>query len=136
MGVDEWDAGWLHRARRSPSPNFGPRPDGADVSLALIHSISLPPGEYSGDAIERFFANRLDWGEHQYYEQIRGKRVSSHFLIRRDAALLQFVSCDERAWHAGPSQWCGRANCNDYSIGIDTICRQRSAETSRRVLDT
>lgn len=113
------DAGWLDEALACPSPNFGPRPPGTHISLALIHSISLPPGQYGGDAIERLFTNRLDWDAHPYYQQIRGLQVSSHFLIRRDAQLLQFVSCDERAWHAGRSSWQGRDNCNDYSIGIE-----------------
>jgi AmpD protein len=113
------DAGWLSDARVCPSPNFGPRPAGAEVNLAVIHSISLPPGHYGGDAIERLFTNRLDWGAHPYYEQIRGLEVSSHFLIRRDGQLLQFVSCDDRAWHAGRSSWQGRDNCNDFSIGIE-----------------
>jgi AmpD protein len=117
--VTVWHDGWLARARRCESPNFGPRPEGAVVDLALIHSISLPPGEYGGDAIERLFTNRLDWDAHPYYEQIRGLQVSAHFLLRRDGELLQFVSCDARAWHAGPSAWQGRANCNDYSIGIE-----------------
>ena len=89
------------------------------VDLALIHSISLPPGEYGGDAIEHLFTNRLDWDAHPYYDQIRGLQVSAHFLVRRDGELLQFVSCDARAWHAGPSAWQGRANCNDYSVGIE-----------------
>ena len=89
------------------------------VSLALIHSISLPPGQFGGDAIEQLFDNRIDWDAHPYYAQIRGLTVSSHFVIRRAGELLQFVSCDERAWHAGTSQWQGRENCNDYAIGIE-----------------
>ena len=87
--------------------------------MALIHSISLPPGVYGGDAIERLFTNRLDWRAHLYFAQIEGLEVSSHFVVRRDGGLLQFVSCDERAWHAGASQWQGRADCNDYSVGIE-----------------
>jgi AmpD protein len=114
-----WDDGWWPVARRRPSPNFGPRPGDIDINLALIHSISLPPGEYGGGDIERLFTNTLDWAAHPYYEQIRGLEVSAHFLVRRDAQLLQFVSCDARAWHAGPSRWRGRENCNDYSIGIE-----------------
>lgn len=114
-----WRDGWLECARRCESPNFGPRPEGATVDLVLIHSISLPPGQYGGEAIERLFTNRLDWDAHPYYEQIRGLQVSAHFVVRRDGELLQFVSCDARAWHAGPSTWRGRANCNDYSIGIE-----------------
>ena len=114
-----WINGWLLRASRRASPNFGPRPGGAQVSLAVIHSISLPPGDYGGDAVERLFANRLDGAEHPYYERLRGMQVSAHFLIRRGGELQQFVSCDDRAWHAGLSSWRGRANCNDYSVGIE-----------------
>jgi AmpD protein len=114
-----WHEGWWQRALRCPSPNHNERPDAREVSLAIVHSISLPPGEYRGDAIERLFTNRLDWGAHPYFESIRGLRVSSHFVIRRSGKLLQFVSCDHRAWHAGASQWQGRDNCNDYSIGIE-----------------
>jgi AmpD protein len=111
--------GWHRGARRCESPNFGPRPVGCEVSLVVLHSISLPPGEYGGDAIERLFTNRLDFDAHPYFQQIRGLEVSSHFVIRRDGELLQFVSCDARAWHAGRSSWRGRENCNDYSIGIE-----------------
>jgi AmpD protein len=114
-----WNGGWWCDARRRESPNHGPRPAGAEVSLALIHSISLPPGEYGGDGVERLFTNRLDWDAHPYYRRIRGVQVSAHFFVRRDGELLQFVSCDERAWHAGASSWQGRDNCNDYSIGIE-----------------
>ncbi|MEO6033436.1 MAG: 1,6-anhydro-N-acetylmuramyl-L-alanine amidase AmpD [Burkholderiaceae bacterium] len=119
MNSARWRSGWLRGARRCASPNFGARPPGETISLALIHSISLPPGEYGGDAIERLFANRLDWEAHPYFEKMRGLRVSSHFLIRRDGELLQFVSCEQRAWHAGASQWRGRADCNDFSLGIE-----------------
>ena len=115
-----WRAGgWLACARHCASPNRGPRPPGVPIELALLHSISLPPGRYGGDAIERLFTNRLDAGAHPYYAGLRGVQVSSHFLLRRDGELLQFVGCDERAWHAGVSQWRGRANCNDFSIGIE-----------------
>jgi AmpD protein len=114
-----WREGWLGRARRCESPNFGPRPEGAVIDLVLVHSISLPPGEYGGDAIEKLFTNRLDWDAHPYYQQIRGLEVSAHFLVRRDGELLQFVSCDARAWHAGASSWRGCADCNDFSIGIE-----------------
>ena len=114
-----WREGWLDGARRCESPNFGPRPEGMAIDLALIHSISLPPGEYGGDAIERLFTNRLDWDAHAYFQQIRGLEVSAHFLVRRDGELVQFVSCDARAWHAGASVWHGRSECNDFSIGIE-----------------
>ena len=89
------------------------------VSLLVVHSISLPPGEYGGDAIERLFTIRLDWAAHPYFETIRGVEVSAHFLIRRDGELVQFVSCDDRAWHAGRSRWRGRPDCNDFSIGVE-----------------
>ena len=114
-----WDNGWLREAARAPSPNFGPRPAGVPVSLVVIHSISLPPGVFGGDAIDRLFANTLDVAADPSFASLRGLRVSAHFLIRRDGALSQFVSCDDRAWHAGTSRWRGRANCNDYSIGIE-----------------
>ena len=118
-GAAAWCDGWLQAARRCESPNFGPRPEGVPIDLALVHSISLPPGEYGSDAIERLFTNRLDWQAHPYFQQIAGLEVSAHFLIRRDGELLQFVSCDARAWHAGASSWRGRSDCNDFSIGIE-----------------
>jgi len=119
MNRQRADAGWLPAARHIPSPNFGPRPEPVVIDLALIHSISLPPGVYGGDAIERLFTNRLDWNAHPYFNEIRGMEVSAHFVVRRDGELLQFVSCDQRAWHAGRSVWRGRENCNDFSIGIE-----------------
>lgn len=114
-----WDGGWWGGAARRDSPNFGPRPREASVDLALIHSISLPPGEYAGDDVERLFTNCLDWDSHPYYDTIRGLQVSAHFLIRRNGQALQFVSCDSRAWHSGASSWNGRENCNDFSVGIE-----------------
>ena len=85
----------------------------------MVHSISLPPGLYGGDQVERFFDNRLDAAEHPYFEALKGVRVSAHFFIRRTGRVLQFVSCDQRAWHAGVSSWAGREQCNDHSIGIE-----------------
>lgn len=114
-----WRDGWWRHAAAVPSPNCSARPRGTVVSLVVLHSISLPPGHYGGDAIERLFTNRLDWDAHPYFQSIRDLRVSAHFVIRRDGKLLQFVSCDRRAWHAGVSTWRGRDNCNDYSIGIE-----------------
>jgi AmpD protein len=114
-----WRAGWWDAARACPSPNFDDRPAGSVISLVVLHSISLPPGEYGGEAIEQLFTNRLDWDAHPYYDGLRGLRVSAHFLVRRDGRLLQFVSCDRRAWHAGASVWRGRENCNHYAIGIE-----------------
>lgn len=89
------------------------------LDLVVLHSISLPPGVYGGGAVERLFTNTLDWDAHPYFQTIRGLKVSAHFFIRRDGDLLQFVSCDDRAWHAGQSSFRGRDNCNDYSIGIE-----------------
>ncbi|HRQ03251.1 MAG TPA: 1,6-anhydro-N-acetylmuramyl-L-alanine amidase AmpD [Ottowia sp.] len=114
-----WQAGWYRHARTLASPNFGPRPAGTDISLIVVHSISLPPGEFAGEQVQALFTNTLDWDAHPYFDAIRGLEVSAHFYIRRDGALWQFVSCDERAWHAGPSCFQGRANCNDYSVGIE-----------------
>jgi AmpD protein len=106
-------------ARRVPSPNQDARPDGTEISLIVVHGISLPPGDFTGDHIERLFTNRLDPKIHPYFTTIAGLRVSAHFLIRRDGELLQFVSCASRAWHAGPSIWHERSGCNDFSIGIE-----------------
>ncbi|MDM0088150.1 MULTISPECIES: 1,6-anhydro-N-acetylmuramyl-L-alanine amidase AmpD [unclassified Variovorax] len=114
-----WQAGWYRFARALPSPNFGARPEGAQVDLIVLHSISLPPGRYGGDEVQRLFTNQLDWDAHPYFQQIRGTQVSAHFYVRRNGELWQFVSCDARAWHAGPSAWRGRSNCNDDSIGIE-----------------
>ena len=114
-----WRDGWWQRATTIESPNHNARPVANDVSLVVVHSISLPPGEYGGDGIERLFTNTLDWDAHPYFQSIRDLKVSAHFVIRRSGKLLQFVSCDRRAWHAGASQWRGRDNCNDYSIGVE-----------------
>jgi N-acetyl-anhydromuramoyl-L-alanine amidase len=101
------------------SPNQDERPAGAELSLVVLHSISLPPGEYGGDAIERLFTNRLEPDAHPYFREIHGMRVSAHFLIRRDGELVQFVPVARRAWHAGVSSWRGRSRCNDFSVGIE-----------------
>lgn len=111
--------GWLHGAAHRATANRGARAPQARVDLVVIHSISLPPGHYGGDAIERLFTNRLDCEEHPYYARLRGLAVSSHFVVRRDGRVLQFVGCDERAWHAGRSRWRGRDDCNDFSVGIE-----------------
>jgi AmpD protein len=114
-----WRQGWYLPARHLNSPNFGPRPAGAQIDLVVLHSISLPPGQYGGDEVLRLFTNTLDWDAHPYFQAIRGMEVSAHFLVRRDGTLWQFVDCDARAWHAGASCWRGRDNCNDDSIGIE-----------------
>lgn len=114
-----WHQGWLRTATPCPSPNFGPRPDGACTDLIVVHSISLPPGIYGTGDVQRLFTNQLDWDAHPYFQTIRGLQVSSHFFITREGAVWQFVSADERAWHAGQSFWRGRPRCNDDSIGIE-----------------
>jgi len=111
--------GWLPAAHRQPSPNCDARPEGRAIELIVIHNISLPPGVFDGDAVIELFTNRLDWDAHPYYQSIRGLTVSAHFFIRRDGALIQFVPCTLRAWHAGGSSWQGRERCNDFSIGIE-----------------
>ena len=101
------------------SPNFDDRPPGTEVTLVVLHSISLPPGEYGGRAIEQLFTNCLDPGAHPYFREICTLKVSSHYLVRRDGELIQFVAPEKRAWHAGASSWRGRERCNDFSIGIE-----------------
>ena len=127
-----WSKGWYRFARRLDSPNFGPRPElpptaeksgsttgRAAVDLIVVHSISLPPGQYGGHQVQQLFTNQLDWGQHPYFQSIRGLQVSAHFYIERSGALWQLVSCDHRAWHAGASNHQGRDNCNDFSVGIE-----------------
>ncbi|ACC71812.1 1,6-anhydro-N-acetylmuramyl-L-alanine amidase AmpD [Paraburkholderia phymatum] len=112
--------GWVDEARQLPSPNFEARPNGARPTLIVVHNISLPPNEFGGPGITDLFLNRLDCDAHPYYDaHLRDVRVSAHFVIRRDGALEQYVSCDERAWHAGASNFFGRERCNDFSIGIE-----------------
>lgn len=117
--VSCWTGGWHAGARHLASPNFGPRPAQATVDLIVVHSISLPPGEYGGHAVQDLFLNRLDWDAHPYFQRIRGLEVSAHFFIERTGALWQFVDCDQRAWHAGASHYRGRSQCNDDSVGIE-----------------
>ena len=112
-------AGLIETARQCPSPNQDARPTGCSPELIVLHGISLPPGQFGGNAIEQLFTNTLDWDSHPYFDQIRGLEVSSHLLIRRDGELVQFVPLTERAWHAGASRFRGRGTCNDYSIGIE-----------------
>lgn len=114
-----WRDGWYRYARALASPNIGPRPAGAVIDLIVIHSISLPPGEFGNDNVQRLFTNQLDWEAHPYFQGIRGLQVSAHFFITRTGALWQFAACGDRAWHAGESSYRGRSNCNDDSIGIE-----------------
>lgn len=111
-------SGWVTGAQHIPSPNFNQRPH-AEVSLIVIHNISLPPGQFATGMIEALFTNQLPINAHPYFAQLEGLEVSAHFLIERCGSLKQFVSCNDRAWHAGASNYQGRANCNDFSIGIE-----------------
>ena len=110
--------GYVDCATQIASPNFDARPE-AEISMIVIHNISMPPNEYGSDGIVQLFTNRLNPDEHPYYANIYTRKVSSHFLIRRDGELIQFVSCLQRAWHAGVSQWQGRERCNDFSVGLE-----------------
>lgn len=114
-----WHNGWYRHARIRESPNFGVRPKLVHIDLVVVHCISLPPGEYGGGNVQRFFMNQLDWNAHPYFQDLRELQVSAHFFISRAGELWQFVSCDARAWHAGFSTFKDTANCNDYSIGIE-----------------
>lgn len=109
----------VNQAQWCPSPNFNDRPDPDDISLLVVHNISLPPGQFGGPYIEDLFCNRLDPERDPYFREIHHLTVSSHFLIRRDGLLMQFVAGDKRAWHAGVSCFEGRENCNDYAIGVE-----------------
>ena len=110
---------WLNVAKRQPSPNRDPRPDPDDVSLVVVHCISLPAGEYGTGFVADLFLNRLDTQRHATFADLEGLRVSAHFLIERDGAVVQFVPTNERSWHAGVSRHGGRHRCNDFSIGVE-----------------
>jgi len=111
--------GWLKNANRVDSDNFNQRPTLKKDFLVVIHSISLPPGQFNNSFIEDFFQNKLNPTLHPYFETIKDLKVSAHFLIKRTGELIQFVSCHNRAWHAGESSWKGMSDCNDFSIGIE-----------------
>lgn len=114
--------GWLRphaHVVHAPSPNHDLRPAGDDAWLLVIHNISLPPGVFGGTEVVDLFLNRLDHDAHPWLARLRGLTVSAHFFIRRDGGIVQFVSTQERAWHAGVSSFDGRARCNDFSIGIE-----------------
>src|SRR3990167_1809224 len=111
-------SGWCQGIRHCPSPNFNERPEG-EISLLVVHNISLPPAQFNTGKVQEFFQNRLDISEHPYFEGIASLRVSAHFLIERDGTVTQFVSCRDRAWHAGISVFEGREICNDFSLGIE-----------------
>ena len=110
---------WIRGARRCPSPNCDPRPDGCGIDLVVMHGISLPPGEFGNAYVEAFFCNHLDPDIHPYFAEIGHLNVSAHLYIRRDGELVQFVPLGQRAWHAGESEFCGRSHCNDFSVGVE-----------------
>lgn len=114
-----WRRGWLDGVRQVVSPNCDRRPAGVEPWLVVVHAISLPPDRFGGPGVEQLFTNTLEVSQHPYYAEIAGLRVSAHFFIRRSGEVLQFVSADERAWHAGASSWRGQTRCNDFSVGIE-----------------
>lgn len=111
-------SGWFHGVSHCPSPNFNERPDG-EISLLVIHNITLPPGQFGTGKVQAFFQNRLETSEHPFFATIADLRVSAHWLIERDGGVTQFVSCLDRAWHAGVSRFEGRESCNDFSLGVE-----------------
>lgn len=112
------EGGWYQGIQHCPSPNFNERPQG-EISLLVIHNISLPPGQFGTGQVQAFFSNCLQADAHPYFADIASMTVSAHFLIERDGTMVQFVSCLDRAWHAGASYFEGRENCNDFSLGIE-----------------
>lgn len=142
----ETESGHLSEARQVESPNRDSRPEGDSIDLVVIHGISLPPGEFGTDDIERLFTNTLDPNIHPFFREIKDLRVSAHLLIRRDGELVQFVPFHERAWHAGESCFEGREQCNDFSIGIElegtdeqpyeTVQIERLAKVIRALCET
>lgn len=113
------DAGWLQSVEVIKSPNYDSRPENTGIKLVVVHGISLPPGEYGGGHIQNFFCNQLDPAAHEYFESICGMKVSAHCLIERDGKIVQLVSFQDRAWHAGESAWRGEQACNNFSVGIE-----------------
>ncbi|HDZ56194.1 MAG TPA: 1,6-anhydro-N-acetylmuramyl-L-alanine amidase AmpD [Pseudomonas xinjiangensis] len=113
------DDGWFSGAEVCATSHFNARPPGESISLLVIHNISLPPGQFGGKHVQRFFTGQIDPAGHPYFSEIAHLRVSAHFLIERDGAVTQFVSCLNRAWHAGDSRYARRSDCNDFSIGVE-----------------
>lgn len=126
------EGNYLLEARQVPSPNCDVRPAGCDISLIVLHGISLPPGVYGGPEIDRLFTNRLDPAAHPYFRDIAHLKVSSHALIRRDGEVVQYVPFSRRAWHAGESCFAGRTACNDFSVGIELEGQDSEPYTARQ----
>lgn len=114
-----WQNGRLQTATQRHSPNHCPRPEGEKITLIVLHNISLPPFEYGTGAVEKLFTNQISGSEHPFFAQLVDLRVSSHFFVTRLGEVVQFVSCDDMAYHAGVSQFRGREKCNAFSIGIE-----------------
>ncbi len=112
-------SGWLEQAQHLPSPHFNPRKQGDEISLLVVHNISLPAGNFTGQCISDLFLGQLDCTMHPSFEDLVGVRVSAHCLIRRDGSVIQYVSFNDSAWHAGLSCFNGKENCNDFSVGIE-----------------
>ena len=113
--------GWLTKAEKHISPNFDQRPKNTDIKLIVIHNISLPPENFEPENVKKFFMNELDFETHKFFQEIRGLKVSSHFVIDRIGKIYQFVSVYDRAWHAGVSSFKNQENCNDFSLGVELI---------------
>lgn len=126
---------WLNEAKQTPSPNFDDRPNPDDISLLVIHCISLPPGEFGNDCIGQLFCNQLNPDEHPYFNEIHQLTVSSHLVIKRSGEIEQYVPFDKRAWHAGQSSYDGRERCNDFSIGIELEGTETVAYTEAQYLE-
>lgn len=126
------DGHWLTGVTQIPSPNSDERPDSGDISLLVIHCISLPPGIFGGSHIDELFCNRLDPSLHPYFQEVHQLTVSAHVLIKRSGEIVQYVPFDRRAWHAGQSVYAGREKCNDFSIGIELEGTERVAYTGEQ----
>lgn len=127
--------GWLYPERhmqRCRSPNFNERPDPSDITLLVIHNISLPPGEFGTPYVRDLFLNQIQLEAHPWFACLAGLKVSAHFLINRQGHVTQFVSCNDRAWHAGVSAFQGREQCNDFSIGIELEGTDATPYTKRQ----
>ena len=124
--------GWFEHAQKHPSENFNQRPVGEEIDLLLIHNISLPPGQFGTGCVQKFFCNRLDCSQDTALADINGLKVSAHLFVDREGDCYQFVSLFNRAWHAGVSQFCGRENCNDFSIGIELEGEDHCPYTERQ----
>lgn len=122
----------LSTAKQLTSPNCSSRPEGEVISLLVIHNISLPPGQFGGPYIDHFFCNQLDCSSHEFFDEIKDLKVSSHLLIRRGGEVTQYVPFNKKAWHAGESNFEGREACNTYSIGIELEGSDNEAFTSEQ----